>query len=159
MKKQRIISDLLKIVQDELKHLEVAYKETSNFKQSSESKPESKYDTQGTEASYLADGQLKRIEELKLELQMLEEIPLKEFGQSDEIAIGALVEIEFKKQKRLYFISSTAGGSMVNIDGTVVLVISVFSPIGSETIGLKIGDRFEIETSQENREYLITGLS
>ena len=99
-----------------------------------------------------------RADELELELKLLEDIEVRPFMAHEEVAIGALVEIELNGQNRNYFISPTAGGTMLNIDGEGILVISVFSPIGSEVLGLLVGDVFELETPKETRTYTIKGV-
>ncbi len=158
MEKSKIIKCLIDAVKKELDAIQSEAQTTKKYRESEDLKSEGKYDTRSIEAGYLAAGQLQRVEELKLELQMLEEIPSREFSPNDPIAIGALVEIEYNKQSRNYFISPTAGGTMLQIDGETVLVISVFSPIGNEALDLKVGDSFEVQTPKEVREYTIRKL-
>ncbi len=102
---------------------------------------------------------MKRAEELKLELQMLEEIPRRDFAEHDEVGLGALVDIALNGQGRRYFLSSTAGGTLLNIEGTPVLVISIFSPIGDAVLGSRPGEDFELETPQGVRVYSVIHLS
>ena len=122
-------------------------------------KQEGKYDTRAIEAGYLAGAQAKRVEELKLEVQMIEELPVREFASSEAAAVGALVKLLHNETERLYFLSSTAGGSMLNIDGTPILVISVFSPIGAGAVNLEVGESFELETPSGSRIYELTEIS
>lgn len=159
MNKSLIIQQLLSNVQNDLSLATEALESAKKFKFESDMKQEHKYDTRGIEAGYLSDGQAKRVEELQLELKLVEEIPLKNFLPDEEIGIGALLEIEFNKQKRLYFLSTTSGGTMLNIEKQGVLVISVFSPIGSAVMGLKCGETFELETQSGVREYTICSVN
>lgn len=155
MDKRLIIEKLVHNVKRDLELATDAQESSSSFKFESDMKQESKYDTRSIEAGYLAQGQAKRVEELKLELKLIEEIPLHSFSPDDEIAVGALLDIELNKRKKLYFLSTTAGGTVLDINGEIVLVISVFSPIGSSVMGLKVGDDFELETQAGVREYKI----
>jgi transcription elongation GreA/GreB family factor len=157
--KSEIKRQLLEKVAQELQAAEAAEAITASYAKDGDVKPDGKYDTRGIEAGYLAGAQSKRVEELKLEQQMIEETPIKSFQSSDEVGIGALVEIEFKNQTRSYFVCSTAGGTMLNVNGKGVLVISVFSPIGDAVVGCKVGEEFELETPQELRSYRVVGLS
>lgn len=153
--KQAILDELLKRTREELNLLEASAKSNHDFATDQEFKAESKYDTRALEASYLASAEAKRVEELKLEIQILEEVDLEQSRKLGEISIGALVELEHNTQKRHYFLIPTAGGTMLNIEGETVLVVSVFSPIGDALLGLKSGDEFEVETPKETRTYKI----
>lgn len=121
-------------------------------------KSEGKYDTRGIEAGQLAGAQMRRVEELKLELQMLEELPLRVFQPDEPAALGALVDLEFKGQVRTYFLASTAGGTLIPLGDKAVLVISVFSPIGDALLGVAAGEAFALETPAETREYKVVGV-
>ncbi len=158
MKKQ-IIEQLLTKVRAELKALEEASKSAKDYVTSGDVKSDGKYDTRGIEAGYLAGAQEKRVEELKLELQMLEEIPIRDFKKDEEVAIGALVDLSFKNQTRKYFIAPTAGGTMLMIDKNPILVISTFSPIGDAAFGTTLGEEFELETPQELRVYKVVDIA
>ena len=157
--KKKILEKLLAKVREELSALEAAGESAASYAREGDVKSDGKYDTRGIEAAYLAGAQMKRVEELKLEVQMLEEIPTRIFEKSEPVALGALVDIEFKGQTRRYFVCSTAGGTLLEIDGQTILVISVFSPIGDAVLGLSVGEEFELETPQENRVYRVVGLS
>lgn len=151
--KKEILDELLKRAREELALLEASAKSHHDFATDQEFKAESKYDTRALEASYLASAEAKRVEELKLDIQILEEVDLDQSQKLGEISIGALVELLHKDQKRFYFLIPTAGGTMLKVGGEAVLVVSVFSPIGDALMGLKSGDDFEVETPKENRHY------
>lgn len=147
------MSELIRRAREELALLEESAKSTKEFATDQEFKAESKYDTRQLEASYLASAEAKRVEELKLEVQILEEVDLEASQKLGEISIGALVELLHKDQKRWYFLIPTAGGTVLAHEGQAVMVVSVFSPIGDALLGLKGGDVFEVETPKELRHY------
>ena len=118
-----------------------------------------KWDVGQIEASYLCDGQLKRIEELRKELKMLQELNLKNYKETDRIGIGAVMELELNGKRRFYFLSPSSGGSLLDVNGVPVQVISVSSPIGGEVVGLAKGDDFEIESGDDVREYLVCSVA
>ena len=157
MNKELILEKLFSNVNNELTKIKQAYTTTQNLVKNGDLKSDGKYDTRSTEANYLANGQRQRIAELEQELELLGEVNLK--GKRENISIGSLVEIELNEQKRKYFIAPTAGGTMVNIDGEVILVISVFSPIGDAVLGLNKTESFEVEIKGEMREYQIISFS
>lgn len=153
--KQQILDELIKRAREELLGLEESAKANHDFATDQEFKAESKYDTRALEASYLASAEAKRVEELKLEVQILEEVDLTQSSKLGEISIGALVELSHQDQKRKYFLIPTAGGTLIKIEDEAVLVVSVFSPIGDALMGLKTGDEFEVETPKETRLYKV----
>lgn len=153
--KQKLLEELIKRSKNELADLEEAAKANREFATDQEFKAESKYDTRALEASYLASAEAKRVEEIKLEIQILEEVDLEASKKLGEISIGALVELQHENQKRLYFLIPTAGGTLLKIEEDVVLVVSVFSPIGDALMGLREGEEFEVETPKQLRSYKV----
>ena len=151
--KRSLLDELLKKAREELVDLTRSALEQKNFATDPEFKAESKYDTR--EASYLASAEAKRVEELNLEIQILEEVDLSASSRMGEISIGALVELSFSDRKMLYFLIPTAGGTLLKIQDDPVVVVSVFSPIGDAMLGLKSGESFEVETPKETRSYEI----
>lgn len=152
--KKLIVEQLIENLNKELALVEAAAKSTKELVTADDLKSEGKYDTRAIEASYLASAQNKRVEEIRLDIQMLEEIELPEVP-SKNLQLGSLGLIKCNNQERYYFLSSTSGGSMLMIDGHAILVISVFSPIGNEALGLSAGESFEVETPKETRTYEI----
>lgn len=159
MDKSAILRQLIDKVQQELKLAEAAADSAKSLNSSEEFKQESKYDTRAIESGYLAGAQLARVNDLKLELEMLEDINPSSQMPTDAIAIGSVVELELNSKQQCYFLCSTAGGTLLNIDGKSVLVLSVFSPIGNAMLGLVAGDFFEIETPKGTREYMVLSVN
>src|SRR5712671_5557450 len=89
-----------------------------------QSKAESKYDTRGLEASYLARGQSKQAAELEAAIAEFGKLPVKKFGVDDAIQLGALVELENGGENFFYFIGPRAGGTEVVHDRKEILVIT-----------------------------------
>jgi len=104
------------------------------------SKAESKYDTRGLEASYLARGQSKQAAELEAAIAEFEKLPLRKFKADDPIDLGALVELENGGENLFYFLGPRAGGTEVVHDKQEILVITPQSPLGEQLLGKKSGD-------------------
>ncbi len=149
--KKIILQHLKDGLEAELKKAKAAYDTSHKHATDSELKADGKYDTRSIEAGYLAGAQKKRVEELELEIKLIDEVNLDHVN--DTVSVGSLVSLKHNNQERKYFISSTSGGSMIKVADEVVLVISAFSPLGSEVIGLKKGDNFEVEVSDQMRDY------
>jgi transcription elongation GreA/GreB family factor len=155
MDKQKIVNQLIAKLEVELSAAEEATETARSYRDSDDLKSEGKYDTRAVEASYLAGAQLKRVEELKLDRQMLLELADNLNDTVNGIAIGSLVELEINSKKQWYFLSSTGGGSLVSIEGRAILVVSVFSPLGNQMLGANVNEVFEVETPKGLKEYLI----
>lgn len=152
--KTRIVEQLIAKLNNELIEVESAAKSTKDLATSADLKSEGKYDTRAIEASYLASAQNKRVEEIKLDIQMLEDLNV-QMEPAIKLQLGSLALIRCNNQERFYFISSTSGGSMLMIDEKPILVISVFSPIGDAALGLGPGESFEVETPKDTRQYKV----
>lgn len=150
--KKNILNALIEILKLELSQVEAAAQSTKDLATADDLKSEGKYDTRAIEASYLASAQQKRVEEIKTDIQMLEEIEIK---NSKKLQMGSLALISHKGNDRYYFLTSTSGGTMLTVDGQTILVISVFSPLGNGALGLEEGESFEVETPKELRSYQV----
>jgi transcription elongation GreA/GreB family factor len=103
------------------------------------SKAESKYDTRGLEASYLARGQSRQAAELEAAIAEFEKLDARKFADGEAIGIGALVELEHGGESSFYFIGPRAGGTEVLHDKMEILVITPQSPLGEQLMGKKSG--------------------
>jgi transcription elongation GreA/GreB family factor len=115
------------------------------------SKAESKYDTRGLEASYLARGQSKQAAEIEAAIAEFEKLPAKKFDTADQIGLGALVELERGGEKSIYFIGPRAGGTEISHDKKEILVITPQSPLGEQLLGKKSGDKLQLKFGGEVR--------
>lgn len=107
---------------------------------SEESRAESKYDTHGQEAAYLAEGQGRLAGEIESSIAVYTTVPLPDFAPDQEIAIGALVEVASVAGGQRYFLGPRAGGIELPDDRGGVLVVTPQSPIGRQLLGRRVGD-------------------
>ncbi len=110
-----------------------------------QSKAESKYDTRGLEASYLARGQSKQAAELEASIAEFEKLEVRKFAPGDGIDVGALVELQTDGETIFYFLGPRAGGTEVEHDKKEVLVITPQSPLGAQLMEKKAGERPQLE--------------
>ncbi|HEY1662807.1 MAG TPA: GreA/GreB family elongation factor [Verrucomicrobiae bacterium] len=122
------------------------------------SKAESKYDTRGLEASYLARGQSKQAAELEAAIAEFEKLAARKFAAGEAIDIGALVELESAGEKSFYFLGPRAGGTEIEHDRKEILVITPQSPLGEQLMGKKQGDQPQLNLGGERRPAKITGV-
>ena len=124
----------------------------------SENIPDNKYETLGLEASYLAQGQANRAQEIQLAIQVFRDLKLQTFTDDSPIRLSALVALkDGGGRTRMVFLGPVAGGLKLEFDGDEVLVITPASPLGRELIGKQCGDFVEIESGAV-REYQIVSV-
>ena len=109
-----------------------------------QSKAESKYDTRGLEASYLARGQSKQAAEIEEAIGEFTKLDARKFADGEPIALGALVELEVNGESSFYFLGPRAGGTEVVHDKNEILVITPQSPLGAQLIGRKAGESLQL---------------
>ena len=155
LEKKIILKKIIEKLNDELAEMEKVTRPMKDLVKSDALKSEGKYDTRAIEASYLVGAQLKRMEEIKTDIQMLEEIDL---TPADKIQMGSLAQLTTNGIDRFYFFTSASGGTMIALEGNTVLTISVFSPLGHNALGLLVGESFDVETPKEMRNYLVKAI-
>jgi transcription elongation GreA/GreB family factor len=97
-------------------------------------------------------------EDLQLLEMIRESIPTNKKNKMLKVDIGSLVELSVNNCLNWYFITSIKGGNVIKIDDQTVLILSVFSPLGSQVLGHKKGDIIEVLVMQEKRRYKIERL-
>jgi transcription elongation GreA/GreB family factor len=119
-----------------------------------EAQAEDKHDTRATEASYLAQGQAIRLNEIK---SMIAEFRayLDGVGIFNRISLGSLFELDSNGKKTKSFFALSGGGSQVVLDGTTISVISPKSPLGEAIEGLGQGDSAEVESKLGIKTYTV----
>jgi transcription elongation GreA/GreB family factor len=149
--KRAIIKKIIARLTDELEIYFRAAKFSRAEATHESSKAESKYDTRGLEASYLARGQSKQAAELEAAIAEFEKLAVRNFGAGEPIDLGALVELEIGGEKLFYFIGPRAGGTEVLHDKKEILVITPQSPLGEQLLGKKSGEKLQLKLGGEIR--------
>lgn len=153
--KEQIIKSLVNYVSSELELASSALASSRDLMSQDDMKPEGKYDTRRTEVGYLVAAQSKRVEELKIDLEVLENFKA---GPTSKIEIGSLVKIEnlqSENDKKVYFICPTLIGHQLEIDNQKIAVISYKSPMAQECITLSKDDYFEMQSPKGDCEFKI----
>ena len=118
--------------------------------------PDSKYETLALEASYIAQGQANRAQEVKQALDDYRRLELLDFQSNSPIRLTALVQLEDEAgTQRTIFLGPAAGGMRLQCATAEVMIITPDSPIGEQLLGRQTGDAFELEGASR-REYEIT---
>jgi transcription elongation GreA/GreB family factor len=156
MDKHALLKQILERLQTDYALLLQAAKSAHAAATHEDNIPDSKYETLALEASYIAQGQANRAQEIKQALEAYQKLQLQDFGEDSPIRLTALIKLEDEAgNQRWLFIGPAAGGMKLNVDGTEVLVITPDSPLGEQLIGLQVDDSFELLSAGKNKDYEI----
>ena len=109
--------------------------------------PDNKYATLGLEASYVAQGQANRAQEILQALQLFQQLTLSVFSEQSAIRLTAVVQLEDDEGlTRLVFLGPAAGGLCLKFGGAEIMIITPASPLGRELIGKQCGDLIELKS-------------
>ncbi|MGY2253944.1 GreA/GreB family elongation factor [Pseudomonas reactans] len=118
---------------------------------------ENKYDTLGLEASYLAAGQAKRVEEIRQALVLCQNMQLRAYDDQRGIEIGALLGLEDENGRQQWlFLAPDAAGLKVDVVGQPVTAITPRSPLGKSLVGKLEGDEVEILVGGARQHFTVT---
>lgn len=122
--------------------------------------PDSKYETLALEASYIAQGQANRAQQILINIEQFRGLEPKPCPADSAIRLGALILLEDEDghQRRL-FLGPAAGGMMLEMGSEKVTIITPDSPLGDALLGKRSGDVFEFATGNNQREYEILSVS
>lgn len=107
------------------------------------SKAEGKYDTRSLEASYLAAGQAKQVDELAETVRIFEAFTLPDFAMDEPIAMGALVEVDIRGETSNFLLAPAAGGMVIEMDGIEITLLTPASTLYQNLLGRQVGDSVE----------------
>ena len=144
MNKRALLKKILDQLKEELHSYARAARAAHAEATDPQNKAENKYDTRGLEASYLAHGQSRQVAETEQALEQFEKLAVRDFSEADPIEVGALVELECRKERSLYFLGPRAGGTEIMHEDRPVVVMTPQSPLGQQLLGKKQGDRFKL---------------
>jgi hypothetical protein len=103
------------------------------------SKAEGKYDTRSLEASYLAAGQARQVDELAASLRTFEALTLPAFEPHHAIDAGALVETQLHSETSYFLLVPSAGGLVLFHEGMEITLLTPESPLYQKVLGLHVG--------------------
>ena len=107
------------------------------------SKAESKYDTRSLEASYLAAGQARQLDDLARDVSLFDSVTLPDFAIDDPVDAGALVEAELHGESTWFLLAPAAGGLEITHDGLEITLLTPESALYQKLLGLRTGDQLE----------------
>src|SRR5215211_6093748 len=104
MNKTQLLKKIVASLTETLDVLEKAARASHAEATHESSKAESKYDTRGLEAAYLAGGQARQAKEILDSIQVYQSLPLRAFTADDPIDLTAVVKLAVDGSSSMYFI-------------------------------------------------------
>ncbi len=140
--KKTLLDNIINQLEADLTTLRRAAAETHKESTAEENKAESKYDTRGLEASYLAEAQAGQVASLEEGLGKLKSLTLTE--DDDTVTPGSIVILSGDEEYQ-YLLLPAGGGILLEYEGEALTVVTPESPIGSMIIGKAIADELDSE--------------
>ncbi len=159
MHKAQLIQLIIASLTDSLAVLEKAARASHAEATHESSKAESKYDTRGLEAAYLAGGQARQAKEILDSLKLYRALEVRSFASEDPIDLTALVELAVDGTRSLYFIGPRNGGLEIECQRKEITVITPQSPLGQHLVGKKAGQRWTAKVGGSLTKYHILSVS
>ena len=155
-KKKRLHKLIIERLAADLAVFSVAAKTAHEASIHEENIPDNKYDTLSLEASYVAQGQANRAQEIKRALHAYRTLALQQFEDDAPIRLTALVTLEAQDgETRILFIGPEEGGLKLNLDGEEILVITPVSPLGRDLIGKCLGESVNLGIGRAKKDFEI----
>ncbi|WP_095078663.1 GreA/GreB family elongation factor [Pseudomonas sp. Irchel s3h17] len=118
---------------------------------------ENKYDTLGLEASYLAAGQARRVEEIRQALALCQNMNLGAYDARQGIQVGTLLGLEDENGRQQWlFLAPDGAGLKVCLVGQPITVITPRSPLGKSLVGKFEDDEVEIVVAGTRQQFTVT---
>nr|WP_298164744.1 GreA/GreB family elongation factor [uncultured Pseudomonas sp.] len=156
MNKAHLLQSILEQLRADLARAEQAALTAYETATHEENIAENKYDTLGLEASYLATGQARRAEEIRLCLSAWQKLQLRPYDPEQGIQLGALVWlVDAKGAEQGVLLVSEGAGLKLQWNAQQILLISPRAPLGQALIGCAEGDAVDIQVVTLKQHYQV----
>ena len=159
MKKRGLIIQIIASLSENLAVLEKAARASHAEATHESSKAESKYDTRGLEAAYLAGGQARAAKEIIDAIKIYQKSEGRDFAKGESIDLSAVVELKTNNATSTYFIGPKGGGLEVQFDKKEIIVITPQSPLGQSLMCKRAGDKWTAEVGGTTSKFEIKSVA
>jgi len=159
MRKEQLLQQIIATLNADLALLSAAARAAHAAATHEECIPDNKYDTTALEASYIAQGQANRAQEIRGALASYRALALRTFTDDTPIRLTALVILEDEEgNRRSLFLGPEAGGLKLVDGGEETVVITPTSPLGRALIGKVAGDEIRVGAAAPSRNYTVVAV-
>lgn len=159
MTKPQLVATIIARLESDLALFTAAARQAHAAATHEECQPDNKYDTTALEASYIAQGQANRAQEIRQGLEAYRALELQD-DDDTPVRLSALVTLEDETgQERRLFIGPQAGGMKLADPAGEIVVITPASPLGKRLLGLTAGDELQGLDVGKGTRYTIVAVS
>lgn len=159
MTKQQLIATIIARLEADLALFTAAALHAHRAATHEECQPDNKYDTTALEASYIAQGQANRAQDIRQGLEAYRSLEMHQFGDDTPLRLGALVTLEDEAGgERRLFIGPQAGGMKLADPAGEIVVITPAAPLGRQLLGLTVGDELQLGENGKRSIYTIVAV-
>jgi hypothetical protein len=108
------------------------------------SKAEGKYDTRSLEASYLAAGQARQVDELAASVRVFDTLVVPDFNPDDEIDAGALVRADLNRETAYFLLVPACGGMVITCGDREITLLTPESALYRKLVGMRAGEALDL---------------
>ena len=160
MTKERLIQEIITALFAGLAVLSSAARSAHEAATHEECLPDNKYDTPALEASYIAQGQANRAQDIRVALESYRTLTLHNFDDGTPIRLTALVTLEDGEGGvRRFFLGPHGGGMKIAVNTTEIVVITPGSPLGHALLGKRTGDEVQAGDAATATTFTIVAVS
>jgi transcription elongation GreA/GreB family factor len=160
MPKEELLHKIITTLTADLDTLTEAAKTAHAAATHTECLPDNKYDTTGLEASYVAQGQANRAQEIRQSLECYRKLALRSFDEETPIRLTALVTIEADDGScRQVFLGPDAGGLKLAVDDAECIVITPQSPLGRALLSKTCDDEVRVGSGADLKIFTIVAVA
>jgi transcription elongation GreA/GreB family factor len=159
MNKAQLVKQIITSLTESLAVLERAARASHEEATHESSKAESKYDTRGLEAAYLAGGQARQAREILDSIKAYEALVTRDFASGEPIELTALVELDADGTRSTYFIGPKNGGLEIKHRRKEIMVITPQSPLGQNLVVRKAGQSWAAKLGGSTVKYHIVSVT
>lgn len=154
MNKTELLNEVVLALQSLLTQAVTAAENAHKAAIDDQSVAETQYDTLAIEASYLAEGQSRRIDELKAQIQQLEALQVETEQQdvaNSQVNLGSLVWLDYDNgENKKVFVLPCGAGIQLEVEGEKVLVVTPKAPLAKAILNKVVDDDFELVIAGQN---------
>lgn len=156
MSKEDVLQKIIAALHADLSLLTQAARTAHAAATHAECLPDNKYDTTALEASYVAQGQANRAQDIRRALESYRTLALRPFDEEAPIRLTALVTIATEDGScRQLFLGPDAGGLKLTVQGEECIVITPESTLGRALLGKHCGDELQIGSDAARKTFTI----